>query len=513
MANEQLQDGFVRLCTTDALNFAQPGCKILVEAQFVPQAGFAITADAPLVITDWRNLATMFGAGSQAHRLLEIVRCICGDGGDVTLLPRLDAVAGVKSVYEMTVTGPATSDGIIDIFAGNEDYMISVDVASGDTDATIAALIQAEFAALGSFPYVVTVAAGVVTFTAVNAGTVGNYFAPVINWRGRQSYFPQGVAIAVARTTTGANDPAALDYGGALGGCCYSCYVMPSETLARQRAMRDWIRSQWSCDAPQCFGHGYTFDSGTLGAVLGKGDDSAEWNRLPVPANDLNYPDEIITAEAALSCCIACSNPERSIQGRENGRLHCIKRPATCSTPWTYAEAVQLAENGFNVYGPLNGGAGGLTDVYMYTDITNKIYDERGRKNITWRDTSSRRLDAAIGVAVATELAKLSGVALYSDATQIKQGKIGTNVNMARAEFISWARDQEGSFWSRFDDIENQIRFRESFEIEQPCRGVPGLLYLDMIYRRPPRIVGVRVNLAPSMLDNCYRGFSVLDAA
>lgn len=513
MANDNLADGFTRVCVTDALNFAEPGCKIMLEAQYVAQPGFAITPDVPIAITDWRNLAGMFGAGSQAHRLLEIVRCICGDNGDVTLLPREDAAGATKAVYEMTVTGPATSDGTIDIFAGNEDYAISVAASSGDTADAIAALIQAEFDAIDAFPYVVTVAANVVTFTAVNGGTVGNYFAPVINWRGRQSYFPQGVAITVARTTAGATDPAAIDYAAALGGCCYACYVMPSETLARQRAMRDWIRSNWDCDKPQCFGHAYTFDSGTLGAVLAKGDNSKEFNRIAVPANDLNFPDEIVAADAALSCCTACSNPERSIQGRVNGRLYCVKRPATCSTPWSYAEAVQLAENGFNVYGPLNGGAGGLTDVYMYTDITNSLYDDKGRKNLTWRDTSSRRLDTAIAVAVAVELNKLSGVALYSASTQIKQGKIGTNINMIRAEFISWLREQEGSFWSRFDDIEKQVRLRESSEIEQPCRGVPGLLYLDLIYKRPPRIVGVKVNLAPSMLDNCYRDFTVLDAA
>lgn len=514
MANEQLQDGFTRLCITDALNYREPGCKILVEAQYIPQNGFTITPDVPLNITDWRDLASMVGAGSQAERLLRLIRCMCGDNADVALLPRADAAGAVAAVYDMTVTGPATSDGTIDIFAGNEEYTISIDVDSGDTDATIAAAIQAAFAALDSFPYTATVVGNVVEFTARNAGPLGNYFNPVINWRGRQSYFPSGVAITTAQVTAGAGEPAALDYLVALGTCCYQCYIMPSDDDDRQEAMRDWIRSQWSCDAPQCFGHGYTFNTGaTAAAVIAQGDDSAEWNRIAVPANDLNYPDEIVTANAALSCCTACVNPERSIQGRVNGRLYCVKRPATCNMPWSYEDAVELQNYGFNVYGPLNGGSGGLTPIYMFTDITNKLYDEQGRRNITWRDTSSRRLDAKIGVEVARELGKLSGVALFTRSTQIKNGVIGTNINMIRAEFISWLREFEGQYWSRFDDIEKQVRLRESFEIEQPCRGVPGLLYLDLIYRRPPRIVGFRTQLAPAMLDNCYRDFTVLDNA
>lgn len=504
MAQEALADGQVSVCIDPSLNYYDGKCRVLVEGQYVPNLLLAqpVVADKPMLVPTVRQVDNLFTAGSILAEALKTIFCTCAQNIEIYALPRADAGGATKAVYTMTVTGPATSDGTIDIFLGNKEYMVEgVEVVSGDTAASIATAIAA--AIPDAFPYVVTVVGAVITATAKNAGTVGNYLNPVYNWKGFSNYAPAGISIATVRTTAGAGDPAPIDYAAAFGTCCYNCIVPLTGDATLQRALRNQIRDDWDCSKPQCFGHGYVFNTGTLGQVLARGDNSAEFSRMAVPVNDLNFPWQMAAAYMAESCCIACDNPEASIQGRTDGVLSCIWRPATCSEPWTYDERVQLHEQGFVTYGPLHGGQGALTQVYVHNDVTNYLTDEQGRPNTTFRDTSSRRRYAQTAVAIAEKLNTYSGLAFFSRETVIPQGVRGTNLRLVEASFKKWAKEQVGIRWSAFTNIEKDIVFQTDFEVAAKCRGVPCNNHLTMRFNDMCRVNHWAVKLRPQQLDNC----------
>lgn len=512
MPLDVLSDGFVRLCIDPSLNYYDGNCRFLIEGQYVvnPLLAQPVVPDRVIRITSKRYIDEMFTAGSVLNRALHMAFCVCPHNLEIYALPRLDAAGAVAAVYTITVGGPATSDGQIDLFLGNEDYSINgVNVSSGDTGAVIAAALAAEIPS--EFPYAVAVGTTVgvndhiITLTAKNGGTVGNYLNPVQNWKGWQNYYPSGVSLTVAQTTAGSVDPAAPTYSTAYGDCCFDCHVLLTEDRDWQEDLIEHVRSNWSCDKPQCFGHSYSYNVGTTGQILATFENAGEMSKLAMPTNDVNFPWEMITAYAALSCCSACDNPELSIQGRTYGLMHCIKRPQSCELPWSYDESVLLQENGFVTYAPAGTGAVALTSPYIVNDITNYLYDELNRPNATFRDASSRRLAKKTAVALATELAKNSGLALYTRSTKVPQGIKGTNIRLVTGKMHDWARSQVGILFSQFDNLEKDLVIREDFEVAAPCKGVPCKLHMQFRYRPPCRIANVQVTMQPALLDNCVR--------
>lgn len=506
MGQDVLSDGYVKLCIDTSLNFYDGKCRMLIEGQYVvnPLLAVPIVPDKPIHVPSTRDIDAMFTAGSVLAQSLKIAFCICPNNVQIFALPRADAVASVKALYTMTVTGPATSDGQIDIWMGNKQYALdNIVVTSGDTAAAICAAIVAAVPA--DFPYVAAVAGSTVTFTAKNGGTCGNYLNPIVNYRNFQNYLPTGVTITTVRTTTGATDPAPINYDTALGLCCYNCYALLGSNATWQRGMRDHIRKAWSCDTPQCFGHGYTFNTGTLGQVLATGDNSAEFCRIDWSDTEVNFPWEVVAAMAAKACCNACSSPELSTQGRTYGNLSCIYLPQSCTLARSYDQTQQLQEAGFVTHGPQSQGSGALTTRYIYNDVTNWLYDEEGRPNTTFRDTNSRRLAANTALSLAEKLQEYNGLALYTKNTRVPPGVFGTNKRLMLAGITAWAKDRVGSLFSNFDDLEKDITLKEDFEVAPSCQGVPCKMHLFFRYRPPCRLSHVSVTMQPKMIDNCVR--------
>ncbi len=125
-----------------------------------------------------------------------------------------------------------------------------------------------------------------------------------------------------------------------------------TEDSAWQKGLIAHLRNNWDCTKSQCFGHGYTFNTGTVGQILATFENGEVVSKLAYPTNDVSFPWEMVADYAAKSCCSACDNPELSIQGRTHGLLSCIKRPASCKLPWSHDAMVQLQDQGFVTYAP-----------------------------------------------------------------------------------------------------------------------------------------------------------------
>lgn len=503
MAQAALSDGFVKLCIGDSLNFLEGRCRVLIEGQMLDTG--AAEADAIIRVASDRNLATLFGAGSVLAEGLRVALCACPEGVELYALPREDNAAGVAAVYTLTFTGNATSPGRATFYLGEAAYNVDFAVMQGDTPTQIAALFVAEVPS--NFPFEATAAAGVVTLTAKNAGTVGNHLNIVYNWAGRSNYAPAGVSVALAQTVQGSVDPVAPnDYSSIIGECCYSCYALLSENIAWQNAFRDHIRDAWDCSKPQCFGHGYTYSIGSLGQILATGDNSPELGRMANSVNTAILPYLKVANYAALSCCIGCENPEVSIQGQTYGLLSCVAQPATCQAEFSNDDIIALRENGFVVTGPATVGGGTLTNPYIYNDVTNYLVDDLGRDNVTFRNTNSRRLATATAISIAEKLQEFNGLGLFAGNTAIREGRKATTPNLMLADIRTWARDNEGVLFSEFDDINRDITLQTDAEVQaKRCTGRPGRLHLNMSYRPPDRIDEVVTNLQPRVLENCDR--------
>lgn len=506
MARDVLSDNFVNLCIDPSLNFADGTCRVLVEGQyFDPAEGCVVVPNTIIRVLSTRDIDCQFGAGSVLAEMLKTAFCQCPAGSEFYALPREDAALGVAAEYELTITGPATSPGRFTLYAGNDRYNIDIPIATGDTATDIAAAVAA--AVSDEFPYTAIAALGVITFTAKNAGTIGNYLNMVYNWAGRANYAPAGVTVAMVQTVVGSVNPVTSqeEYKSIIGECCYSCYALGSDDLDWQTALRDHIRDAWSCDKPQCFGHGYVFNSGSLGEILATGDNSAELSRLAHCETDVVFPYLKVAAFAALSCCTACTNPELSIQGPNYGLLSCILQPQSCDACFEYDELVQLQEQAFVVSGPANIGSGALTSPYIFNDVTNWLFDSQGRPNATFRDANSRRLTTAAALSLAEKLQEFNGLGLFTKNTDIKRGILGTNPRLMLASIRAWAKNNIGVLFSEFDDINKDITLQTDFEVAPKCAGNPNVLWLNFRYRPPVRVGKVNVNMQPALLDNCDR--------
>lgn len=500
MAQDILADGFVKLCIDPSLNFYDGACRVLVEG---PMTTGTATVDTLVSVPTTRDLETLFGTGSILTETLKKVFCQCPSGIEIQAIGRADPGSAVKATHTLTFTGPATADGRIELFMLDRDYAIDVYIASGQTATQIAATVLAAISP--DLPFVVTAAAGVLTFTARSAGVSGNYLNVIYNWRGLVNYAPPGVTATFAHAVAGTGDLTALNYDNLIGNCCFSCFILLGESDPYQHAWQLYLESKWDCNDPQCFGHGYTYNTGSLGQILARGTNAGVFSRKAHCQGDPSPPYFQAAAYGALSCCTACTSPELSIQGRNDGVLDCLKVPESCTQCFTFDEQTQLKDAGFVVTGPYSGGSGQYTSPYVFNDVTNYLYDSEGRPNLTFRDTNSRRLTAATAIAIATFLSGFSSLALFTKNTNMRQGTFGTTVRLLLAAIRAWSKDQVGILFSEFTDIDRDIQLKTDFEVSRACAGNPNNLWLFYRYRPPVRLGKIITTLQPKILDNCDR--------
>jgi phage tail sheath gpL-like len=499
MSLDALRDGFVQVCIDTSLNVYAGKKRYLVEGQFT---GTGAIEDVPVRVASTRFIDDMFGEGSILAESLKVAFACCPNKAvDIYALPRKDLVAGVAAVYTITFTGNATTAGRVDLFLGDARYNVSVNIEVGDTPTNIAAKVVAAIS--HKFPYTAIAALGVVTLTARNKGTVGNYLNVQYNWHNRQNYAPAGVTVAVVRTTPGSGDPLPADYATILQECCYSVIALLTGNVDAQDALVEYIKATWDCATPQCFGHGYTYNAGTLGEILATFTDSPEISRMAHCDDDPNFPWFKVAAYSAKSACSTVDNPELSIQGSVYGVLDCILAPASCEQCFTFDEQEQLRESAFVVTVPVVGGTGGLTSPMVTNDVTNNLYDEEGNPNATFRDVNSRRLAAVTAEELAIEVQRFNGLGLYTKNTNIRAGIKGTNPRLMLGDLRVWAKLNVGVLFSEFEDLDKDLTLKTSFEVDPKCQGVPGKLYLNLVYRPPVRISKIVALLQPKLLDNC----------
>lgn len=115
--------------------------------------------------------ATYSGYGSMLH-IMTAAAIKANPYLDITAITLDDNVAGVAASATVTLTGPATSAGVVTLYVAN--VKVEAAIAKDDTASKIATAICNAIAAKPELPVVASNAAGVVTLTAKNKGLCGN---------------------------------------------------------------------------------------------------------------------------------------------------------------------------------------------------------------------------------------------------------------------------------------------------------------------------------------------------
>jgi phage tail sheath gpL-like len=509
MSIDSLRSGAIRICFDPSLNVYPTKCRILIEGQML-DTGTA--EDGVLIkIPSLRDMDTLFGDGSViAEGLRTAFSCCPNQAMEFYALPHKDASVGAatKAVYTLEFQNNAATHGRVDVYIGDGRWNTSVRITAGSTPEEIASFVAAALENEAGFPFNITLgtpSTATITLTAKNAGTVGNCVSIIYNWHQRRDYAPKDVEMVVTQTVVGTNTRPFVfpDYQAILGECCYCCIGMLYDNPEWQDAMIAYIESAWDCAKPQCFGHGYCYNSGTLGEILSCDTNSPEVSRLAQCCDDPSIGWLKVAAYAAQSCCSAVDNPEMSIQGPQFGVLNCLRQPESCFQCFTFEEQQLLEATGFVVTVPLQGGTGHLTAPMIVNDVTNNRYDSDGRLNATWWNVNARRLAMVTADSMAIMLGTIVGLGLFTKNTTIPVGIRGTNPKLILGQLRAWAKDHIGVLFSEFEDIDRDITLMTDFEVAPKCQGVCGKLWVNFIYRPPCRISNILVNAQPSMLSNC----------
>lgn len=161
----------------------------------------AAGAVAAGVVTDVfsdKDAATFFGRGSMLHLMIRAA-LVANPYLALQALALDDAGAGVAATSTITLTGTATATGVLTAQIG--DVPVQIAVAVGDVNTAIAAALKVQFDNQPDLPVTATVAAGVVTLTAKNKGTLGN------GLKVSSGSTAAGVTVANTAPSAGATDP------------------------------------------------------------------------------------------------------------------------------------------------------------------------------------------------------------------------------------------------------------------------------------------------------------------
>ena len=201
------------------------------------------------------EVAERYGAGSQAHLMADAAIKAYVNAA-LSIITLADHSAGVAAVGKITITGNATTQGVLRVGIGNADVLM-VAVSAGDSAAAVGKAVKAAITAQPGLPVSAAEAAGVVTITAKNKGTEGNIIRILADCTAA------GITTAVTAMAGGAANPdiqPALTAVIAEGHDIIACGISDEANLIKLRAHLEKVgaptEKRWAV--------GVYGDSGTL---------------------------------------------------------------------------------------------------------------------------------------------------------------------------------------------------------------------------------------------------------
>lgn len=206
------------------------------------------------------------GVGSQAADMVDIFNA---NNANIQLDLVLLDDSGTAAKKTITVTGPATDSGTLNIYIGGRRIIVPVSV--GDTADEIATAIDAEINLQTDLIMSSTVVTNVVTLTARNAGewtqVIPIQVNPRTRARGGTEQNPAGTSFAIANTVTGSGNPSVSVAIAALPDKVINFFAMPYTDAANLTLWETEIERRNDANV-QKEGFGFGAKFGTVGSLV-----------------------------------------------------------------------------------------------------------------------------------------------------------------------------------------------------------------------------------------------------
>jgi len=230
--------------------------KVLFVGQKVA-AGTAVSGELQENIQNDNSFDALFGSDSMLAAMLRSARLL-------NTKTQFDAIAldddgsGVDATGTITVVGTATEDGTLEVIVGSEqNHKVSVTVTDTDTATVVAASIVTAVNLSKNIPVLASSAVGVVTFTALNAGTYGNTFG--IEVIGSVAGITGTAVVAMA---SGATDPTLTGVFDVVGDTRYQGVVWPYADDTSE--LRTFLDARFNVDNDVLDGVGFVSKTDSL---------------------------------------------------------------------------------------------------------------------------------------------------------------------------------------------------------------------------------------------------------
>ena len=267
-ANVRVPLFYAEVDNSQAGYFSQQNRTLLIGQKLA--AGTA-AASVPVLVSKTDEARELFGMGSMLARMHEVYR-LNDSFGEVWCLPIVDP-AGAAATATLTLTGPATKAGVLNLYVGAQK--VPVAVAAADTATAMAAAVAAAVNADTSLPVTAAAVLGVVTFTARHVGLLGNDILLQLNFRGNAGgeSTPAGVAGVFVAMAGGAGTAVLAAGLAAMGDEEFDFIILPysdSDTLDAIKTLLNDTTGRWAWNR-QIYGHAYTAKRGAFAALQAAG--------------------------------------------------------------------------------------------------------------------------------------------------------------------------------------------------------------------------------------------------
>lgn len=317
---------YAEMDNSQASYFSQSVRSLLIGQKL---AGGSAALNTPYIVSSTSQAIALFGQGSMLARMHAIFRQ-SNPVGEVWAIAVADNAASVAATGTITVAGPATAAGSINLYIAGQ----KIQVAVGSTDAAtvIATNINAAINAALDLPVTSTVASAVVTLTARWKGLTGNDITVQDSFRGNAGgeTLPTGVTLTYAAMASGTLAPALSPVISAMGDDPYDFVIHPyndSGSLAVFATEFGDSSGRWSW-ARQVYGHCYTALRGTLSALVTAGGLNNDPHHT-IAAIDVDCPHPVWEYSAAYggrNAVYIAADPARPTQ---TGQLTGLIAPRT----------------------------------------------------------------------------------------------------------------------------------------------------------------------------------------
>jgi phage tail sheath gpL-like len=213
--------------------------KILVLGQRLSTG--AVAQAQPRKVFAAAQAETWFGRGSQLATMLAALKA-ANTYTECWAIALDDNAAGAFASGTLTVTGPATEAGTLNIYiAGTR---VQVAVASGAIATAIATAIGAAITARTDLPVTASVASAVVTLTARHKGLCGNDIDLRVGYY-TDDVTPKGVAVAIVAMAGGTSNPDIATAIAAIGDEQFHTIITPWTDSANLGLLEALLATRW----------------------------------------------------------------------------------------------------------------------------------------------------------------------------------------------------------------------------------------------------------------------------